>query len=51
MIFTVIKTSNGKYRDEVEINTLEELIDWINKQEHECIVDDSFIEIYDDYRE
>ena len=51
MIFTVIKTSDGKYRDEVEINTLEELIEWINKQEHECIRSARLLEIYDDYRE
>lgn len=51
MIFTVIKTSSNIDRDEIEINTLNELIEWINKQKHECIVSDGLIEIYDDYRE
>lgn len=51
MTFTVIKTSSEKYRNEIEINTLEELIKWINEQENECIISDGWIEIYDDYRE
>lgn len=51
MTFTVIKTSSETYRDEVELNTLEDLIEWIKKQGHECIVYDGLIEIYDDFRE
>ena len=50
-MFTIIKTSSDKYRDEIEVSTLEELIKWINNQKHECIVSDGLIEIYDDYRE
>lgn len=51
MTFTVVRTSSENYRDEIEINTLEELIKWINEQDYECIVYDGLIEIYDDYRE
>lgn len=53
MKFKVTRTSDtwNKKQEEIEIKTLEELINWINNQEHEVIVSDGYIEIYDDYRE
>lgn len=53
MRFKVIKTSdscNVKPKD-IEINTLQELMEWINKQDHEVIISEGCLEIYDDYRE
>ena len=37
MVFTVSKASNWEYRDEVNIDTLEELIDFINKNDNVVI--------------
>ena len=56
MKFEVIKTSYGFYTPEksfeIELNTLEELIDWCKKQNSEVIIrEDLMLEIYDDYRE
>ena len=53
MKFIVRKTSDSIFNKgrEIELNTLEEFIDWINKQEFEVIVYDNVLEIYDDYRE
>lgn len=36
---------------DVEINTLEELLDLLKEEGHELIISDGYIEIYDDYRE
>ena len=53
MKFVVTKSSDWDYREEVEINTLEEMKDFQIQAQHSLIV--SFyagtIEIYDDYRE
>lgn len=38
-------------RWEVEINTLEELLDLLKEAGYELIISDGYIEIYDDYRE
>lgn len=38
-------------RWDVEINTLEELLDLLKEAGHELIISDGYIEIYDDYRE
>ena len=40
-----------KVRWEIEINTLEELLDLLKEADHELIISDGYIEIYDDYRE
>ena len=40
-----------KVRWEVEINTLEELLDLLKEAGYELIISDGYIEIYDDYRE
>ena len=53
MKFVVTKSSDWDYKDEVEINTLEEMKDFQIQAQHSLIV--SFyagtIEIYDGYRE
>lgn len=59
MIFKVYKSSDRGFNDgtPTEINTLEELIQFMDKQENPIIIDreykkeDLTIEIYDDYRE
>ena len=53
MKFVVTKSSDWDYKEEVEINTLEEMKDFQIQTQHSLIV--SFyagtIEIYDSYRE
>lgn len=53
MKFVVTKSSDWDYKEEVEINTLEEMKDFQIQSQHSLIV--SFyartIEIYDGYRE
>lgn len=53
MKFIVVRTSDyyEKNKEEIEINTLQELMNWIDEQEHEIIVSGNELEIYDDYRE
>ena len=54
MKFTVSRTSNiydTEEHEEIEFNTLEDLIDWINEQEYAVIVYDGNLEINDGYRE
>lgn len=40
-----------KVRWEIEINTLEELLDLLKEADNELIISDGYIEIYDAYRE
>lgn len=57
MIFTRTKASNRNFEEDIEINTIKELIDYINKLDCEEIVIWSRIEEkpmiieYDDYLE
>lgn len=57
MKFDVMRTSDtfNKYENsfEVELNTLEEFIEWCKKTNNDVIVriDDLGLEIYDDWRE
>lgn len=59
MKFKIVKSSDRHYRDEIEINTLEELLRWCDSIattfEHSIIIEkelDCYIlEIYDAYRE
>lgn len=61
MTFTVTRTSDCEYEKmEVKINTLEELLDFCNKNKEKIIIFPTYnwlgkemrhIEIYDDYRE
>lgn len=56
MKFNVTKTSHKYYRENdylIELNSLEEFIDWCKKTNHNVIVkiDDLELEIYDDWRE
>ena len=50
MEFSVKKSSNSRFRDTVEINTLEELLDFI-EENGSIILSEDTIEIYDWYRE
>lgn len=65
MVFKIFKTSDRGNVSEVEINSIEELIEIVEKENIEIVVgkfqfdcdegnfkkDDLYIEIYDDYRE
>lgn len=48
---STVKAKRGKPKDEITINSLEELIKMINELDEEVIVYDGALEIYDDYRE
>ena len=49
MKFQVTKASDWDYKEEVEINTLEELVDFSKKDG--IILEGNHIKIYDDYVE
>jgi hypothetical protein len=52
--FKIRKTSDWDFRSEVELSTLEELVEWCNKNGYEIILntaDELELEIYDGYRE
>ena len=50
--FKVNKTSDWDYKVEVEINTIDELINFIKESGSKIVVyEDNTIEIYDTYRE
>ena len=53
MKFVVTKSSDWDYKEEVEINTLEEMKDFQLQAQHSLIVNfhAGTIEIYDGYRE
>ena len=58
MKFFVTKTSDWNYKEHIEINTLEELMDFVKDNDsvvlskpHPCSDNLPSIEIYDDYRE
>jgi len=48
MKFKIDKASDWSYKGEVEINTLEELIDFV-KKEGDIVFTEESITIYDDY--
>jgi hypothetical protein len=50
MKFKITRSSDWNYKEEKEINTLEELIEF-NKEKGNLILKEDEIEIYDDYRE
>jgi hypothetical protein len=50
MKFKIRKASDWKYKSELEINTLEELINFV-EENGEIILDEDEIMIYDDYIE
>jgi len=50
MKFILKKTSDWDYKSEIEINTLEELMNFISKNGN-IVLNKESIEIYDDYRE
>lgn len=52
MKFRITKSSDPLYEEEIEINTLEELLDLQRREWYDLIlIDGREIEIYDDYRE
>lgn len=53
MKFKVSKASNYNYRDEVEINTLEELLSWCKNTGNKVIINEKqdSLEIYDSSKE
>lgn len=57
MIFTRTKASNRELEEDIEINTIEELIDYVNKLDCEDIIlwsrigEKPIITEYDDYLE
>lgn len=57
MQFNITRSSGWGIEDEIEINTLEELINWIKQTGESVIIhiddieDEKTLEIYDDYRE
>jgi len=56
MNFKLSKSSDWDSIGDVEINTLEELLEFTRKSEHDVIIgtyggEEWYLEIYDDYRE
>lgn len=51
MKFAIRKASDWNYEDELEINSLEELIKFINNNGGKIILKEERITIYDDYVE
>lgn len=51
MIFRLMKSSDYFYEGMVEINTLEELLEFQDNSKSPIIISGDLIEVYDDYRE
>lgn len=52
MVFKITRSSDwDRHKEEVEINTLEELLEFQEKCQHPIIIRRDDIEIYDYYRE